>query len=119
MVELREEIFDSLYKEDKVIIDRLFHGFQIGEPEKEAVLTTLATGHHMLILGPPGCGKTDLANRVGNILGDIDVVEGCPLNCSPDDASCPWCLEAKSRGEQFRKQRLPAKERVNPNMFYP
>jgi len=112
MVRVREEIYETLYKGGKETIECLFQGFRIGKQERDALLTGVACGHHLLILGPPGCGKTDLASRMGSILGDVAVVEGCPLNCSPSDPSCPWCLEAKSRGDGFRKQILPANERV-------
>ncbi|MDY6966548.1 MAG: VWA domain-containing protein, partial [Halobacteriota archaeon] len=70
----------------------LFEGFQLDEGKQEEVISTLHTGHHLLILGPPGCGKTVLAEKICRILGDIEVIKGCPVNCSPDSPECPWCL---------------------------
>ncbi len=38
----------------------------------EAVQVAAAGGHHMLLLGPPGAGKTMIASRLPGILPDLD-----------------------------------------------
>ena len=43
---------------------RLFGGIEVSQREKDSVLTSLLSDHHLLILGPPGCGKTLLAAAV-------------------------------------------------------
>ena len=42
----------------------IYDGFSLGGQQKDALMTSLCAGHHLLILGPPGSGKTNLANRV-------------------------------------------------------
>ena len=88
--EIREKIEKSPLSETR---ETLFEGFQISGARQEEIISTLHTGHHMLILGPPGCGKTVLAEKLGRILGDIQAIKGCPVNCAPDNPTCPWCLE--------------------------
>lgn len=41
----------------------------------EAVVTAAAGGHHVMMLGPPGAGKTMLAQRLPTILPDLSVDE--------------------------------------------
>ncbi|WP_243064625.1 ATP-binding protein [Humibacter sp. RRB41] len=39
----------------------------------EALIVAAAGGHHMFLLGPPGAGKTMLAERLPGLLPDLDV----------------------------------------------
>ena len=44
----------------------------VGNPQAiEALLTAAAGGHHLLLAGPPGAGKTMLASRLPGILPDL------------------------------------------------
>lgn len=110
---LREEIVDAFNRMGAEEFKKhVFNGFQIREKEEEALLTSLLGGHHLLILGPPGSGKTEVARRIGGILDDIKVVVGCSLNCHLEDASCPWCLDKKDRGIELTDSILRGTERT-------
>jgi len=110
---LRQEILANFNRMGPDGFSRaVFDGLQVEEGDRKALLSSLCSGHHLLLLGPPGSGKTSLANNLSAILNDIEVVKGCPLNCSPMDASCPWCLERKSRGETLAGTLLPAAARL-------
>ncbi len=89
----------------------LFDGMVLEESIKEDFLSSLISGHHILITGPPGSGKTTLAMRVAKILPALMVVNKCPLHCLPDDTKCPWCRDWEKDGTIEFKE-IPGHERV-------
>lgn len=65
----------------------------VGQPlARRAIEVSAAGGHHLLMLGPPGAGKTMLARRLAGILPDLD-----------DEAAIEATLVHSAAGE-----RLPA-----------
>jgi Mg-chelatase subunit ChlD/MoxR-like ATPase len=110
---VREELLTTTSKLGQAELHRrLFSGFPIAEGERDAVVASIMSGHHLLILGPPGSGKTTLAQRIASLLGDTPVVKGCPVNCSPEISECPWCQEALARGETLSQEVLPHPQRI-------
>ncbi|MDP7470031.1 MAG: ATP-binding protein, partial [Dehalococcoidia bacterium] len=110
---VREELLATTTKMGQAELHRrLFSGFPIAESERDAVVASIMAGHHMLILGPPGSGKTTLAQRIVSLLGDTQVVKGCPVNCVPKNPECPWCLEALARGDTMDHEVLPGPQRT-------
>jgi MoxR-like ATPase/Mg-chelatase subunit ChlD len=89
----------------------LFSNFQLDDNKKEDIITSLYSGHHLLILGDPGSGKTVLAEKIGTLLGDMEVIKDCPLNCHPQNPSCPWCINRGIESE-IKPQIIPASMRI-------
>ncbi|WP_423792646.1 ATP-binding protein [Methanocaldococcus indicus] len=52
----------------------------------------------VLIRGEKGTAKSTAVRALADLLPEIEVVEGCPFNCSPDEL-CDICKEKKERGE--------------------
>ncbi len=66
----------------------------------------------VLIRGEKGTGKSTVVRALADILPEIQVVEGCPFSCDPDDKTslCPECREKLQKGEAL--PRVKRKVRV-------
>ncbi len=110
---VREEIqnrFRSLGVE--AVRDLLFHGLSMAPSTMDDLMSSLMAGHHILLTGPPGVGKTTLAQRTVALLSERPVVQGCPLNCSAASPVCPWCFEQRSKGVTLDTEILPGESRL-------
>ena len=60
---------------------------------KKGIKSALLMNRHILIVGPPGIGKTTMAKNIAKLLPPIDVIEGCSYNCAPEMPACPSCRQ--------------------------
>ena len=112
-MKLREEIqqrFQSLGPDGVRRI--LFKGLSLPSDTMSDAMSSLMAGHHIFLAGPPGVGKTTLANRIVELLTERTVVDGCPVNCSFESPACPWCLERLAKGEELSSSTMPGTNRV-------
>ncbi len=61
----------------------------------------------VLIRGEKGTGKSTVVRALADILPEIEVVEGCPFSCDPDDSKslCPNCRERLEKDGQLPRTR--------------
>jgi len=72
----------------------------LGQEEAKAALkSALLVRHHVIIVGPPGIGKTTLAKNVARLLPEETVMD-CGFNCLPGQPKCPLCKAGKSKGKR-------------------
>ena len=80
----------------------------IGQKEaKEQMKSALLSDRHVIIVGPPGVGKTTFAKNIAKILPELEVVDGCEFHCTPNNPLCPQCKTKKS----FSKKKIKGIQR--------
>jgi magnesium chelatase subunit D len=67
----------------------------------------------VLIRGEKGTGKSTAVRALAELLPEIEVVKGCPFNCTPRSISnmCPNCREKVLTGQEKGKKTIQAEKR--------
>lgn len=79
-----------------ILNEKIFADIIGQESAKSHLLGALATGHHAIIIGPPGIGKTTLAKNVAKLLPEMTTT-GCEYNCAAENPVCPACKTAEKK----------------------
>ena len=66
------------------------------ENTKQQLKSALLMDRHVIILGPPGIGKTTLAKNIARLLPTLTLNE-CEYNCDPKQPLCPECKTKKQK----------------------
>lgn len=70
------------------------------ESAKSQLKSALLVNRHVLIMGPPGIGKTTLAKNLAKLLPEI-TVNDCPYHCLPESPVCPECINKKQKTKKI------------------
>lgn len=101
----------------ELILDRIGQGQDplttiIGQKKvKNRILASILSGHHVLIEGPPGVGKTTLAKSVAAMLPDIEAIQGCTYHCAPGAPACPFCNSNLNSGKSLTVETVSGNKR--------
>ena len=66
------------------------------EEAKRHILSALIMNRHIILVGPPGIGKTTLAKNLSKLLPEI-IVNDCNFHCEPGSPFCPECRKTKPK----------------------
>jgi Mg-chelatase subunit ChlI len=86
-----QEHFKKIFVKGDILTDILGQ-----ELVKHDLKSGLLVGRHLLVIGPPGIGKTTLAKNVAKLLPDLELND-CGYHCDPKNPQCPECRAGKSK----------------------
>ncbi|MFZ5595863.1 MAG: putative cobaltochelatase [Bacillota bacterium] len=86
-----------------------FSAITCQEKMKKALLLN-AVNHRIggvLVRGEKGTAKSTAVRALAALLPEIEVIEGCPFNCNPDEPArlCHLCRDRLSAGRKLEKKR--------------
>ncbi len=84
---------------EKALLTAAFDGIIGQEPAKRSLKSALLVSRNVIVVGPPGVGKTTLAKEVAKLLPSIEV-KACGSNCLPARPACPSCSAGKTAGNR-------------------
>ena len=90
MISMLNEIFKK-YK-----VKTAFEDILGQDDAKKQILSALIMNRHVILVGPPGIGKTTFAKNVSKLLPELKVND-CSFHCNPSKPFCPECLSFKPK----------------------
>lgn len=81
--------------------NNLFTDIYGQDPAKKQILSALIMNRHIILVGPPGIGKTTFAKNIAKMLPDCKVND-CNFNCDSKSPFCPECRGKKQKVKSLK-----------------
>ena len=85
------------------------------ERTKQQLKSALLMDRHVIVLGPPGIGKTTIAKNVARLLPAL-VVNDCQYNCDPKNPLCPECQTKKPKTKKVSGEERFVRVQGSPDL---
>ncbi|MCX6708403.1 MAG: ATP-binding protein [Candidatus Woesearchaeota archaeon] len=85
------------------------------ERTKRQLKSALLMDRHLIILGPPGIGKTTLAKNVAKLLPTLTLNE-CQYHCDPKQPLCPECQTKKIKTKKVAGEERFVRVQGSPDL---